>query len=255
MTQEFLRVQTKEIIAGTIVLLRLRSAAIAAAAKPGQFLNIRIDGGSTQPLLRRPFSISRIEGEDIELLISVVGKGTSKLAEKKAGDIVDVIGPLGNSFRIDSEHQTALLVGGGVGVAPFPFLSHELQKRGKKVMVFAGFRNASFVYTRHLDPVVLATDDGSVGKRGTVIDLLREHAGEYPAGETKIFACGPTVMLRALKEFAEQERICCEMSLEGEMACGVGLCQGCPVERAEGHPKFALTCKDGPNFLSTEIRL
>ncbi|MFZ1976906.1 MAG: dihydroorotate dehydrogenase electron transfer subunit [Bacteroidota bacterium] len=255
MIHDFLKVQSSEKIAHTIFLLRLQSAEIASTAKPGQFLNIRIDSGSIQPLLRRPFSISRIEDDTIELLIGIAGQGTAKLSEKKAGDIVDVIGPLGNSFRIESGHTTALLVAGGVGIAPFPFLSHELQNRGKKVAVFAGFRSASFVYTRYLDPVFIATEDGSQGRKGTVIDLLQEYVRMKPAGEAKIFACGPTAMLRALTEFARREAICCEMSLEGDMACGVGLCQGCPVERIDGNPKFALTCKDGPNFFSSDIRL
>jgi dihydroorotate dehydrogenase electron transfer subunit len=255
MIHELLKVQSSEKIAATLFLLRLQSTAIAGAAKPGQFLNIRIDNASVHPLLRRPFSISRIEGDTIDLLISIAGRGTAKLSEKKAGDTVDVIGPLGNSFRIDSGHTTALLVAGGVGIAPFPFLFRELQKRGKKVAVFAGFRSAPFVYTRYLDPVFIATEDGSQGRKGTVIDLLKEYVREKTAGDAKIFACGPTAMLRALTEFARQEALCCEMSLEGEMACGVGLCQGCPVERADGNPKFALTCKDGPNFLSSDIRL
>jgi dihydroorotate dehydrogenase electron transfer subunit len=255
MIHEILKVQSVEKVAVTMFLLRLQSAAIAGTAKPGQFLNIRIDSGSLQPLLRRPFSISRIEGDSIELLISIAGKGTAKLSEKKAGDTIDVIGPLGNSFRIESEHTMSLLVAGGVGIAPFPFLSSELQKRGKKVAVFAGFRSASFVFTRYLDPVLIATEDGSQGRKGTVIDLLQEYVREKPIGKAKIFACGPTAMLRALTEFARREALCCEMSLEGEMACGVGLCQGCPVERIDGHPKFALTCKDGPNFFSAEIRI
>ena len=255
MIHKLLQVQSSEKVAHSMFLLRLQSAEIASTAKPGQFLNIRIDSRSIQPLLRRPFSISRIEGDIIELLISIAGKGTAKLSEKKAGDTVDVIGPLGNSFHMESGHTTAYLVAGGVGIAPFPFLFRELQNRGKKVAVFAGFRSESFVFTRHLDPVFIATEDGSQGRKGTVIDLLREYMRGKPAGDAKIFACGPTAMLRALTEFARQEAICCEMSLEGEMACGVGLCQGCPVERIDGRPKFALTCKDGPNFFSSDIRL
>jgi NAD(P)H-flavin reductase len=110
MIHEILKVQSVEKVAVTMFLLRLQSAAIAGTAKPGQFLNIRIDSGSLQPLLRRPFSISRIEGDSIELLISIAGKGTAKLSEKKAGDTIDVIGPLGNSFRIESEHTMSLLI-------------------------------------------------------------------------------------------------------------------------------------------------
>ena len=137
----------------------------------------------------------------------------------------------------------------------FPLLTSELKKRGKHIETFVGFRSVQQVCTEHLTNIHLATDDGSAGFHGTVVKLVEEYLDKHPFGRYKIFACGPTKMLMALTKTAKQKSICCELSLEGQMACGVGICQGCPVEIVDGEKKYALACKDGPTFLSTEIKL
>jgi dihydroorotate dehydrogenase electron transfer subunit len=254
-TQQLCQVQSCHEFAAKTFLLRFNSPEITASAQPGQFVNILAAKNGEGPLLRRPFSISRVEDDIIELIFHVVGIGTNLLSRKKFGDWIDVIGPLGQPFHGNAEYDTALLVAGGIGVAPFPFLTDVLLKRGKHIETFVGYRNAGQVFTDHLQNVRIATDDGSNGFHGNVVQFLESSLVQNNFDKAKIFACGPTVMLKALTGLAKRKNICCEMSLEGQMACGYGICQGCAVERAEGAPKYALVCKDGPAFLSTEVNL
>lgn len=247
-------------IAEKIFRLAFRSPELAKEVLAGQFVNVRVSD-KEEPLLRRPFSISRAEGDLVEIIFQIVGAGTKILSEKKSGDVLDVIGLLGQSFhlpdRLDgqAEFDTALIVAGGLGIAPFPLLTAELQKSGKSIETFAGFRSAKHVLIDHLINVHLATDDGSAGFHGTVVQLLEEYLEKNHSRKYKIFSCGPTKMMMALTELAKRKSICCELSLEGQMACGVGICQGCPVELVNSEKKYALVCKDGPTFLSTDVKL
>ena len=251
--QSALVTSCKEILEG-IFLLSFRSPEIARGSAPGQFVNIRCSNGCL-PLLRRPFSISRVEGDSVELMFNVVGQGTTLLSKMKAGDDLDVLGPLGSPFKIQGNFDTAILVGGGLGVAPFPFLTDALLREKKNVQTIIGARSSSQFAERHLLNVQVATDDGSRGFRGTVIDLLKTLVPQGGAKDSKIFGCGPTKMLSALSEFAREKGIDCELSLEGDMACGMGLCQGCPVERVDGKKKYSLVCVEGPTFNSNDIVL
>lgn len=255
MVQQLCPVQSCNEIAAKTFILRFNSREIAASAQPGQFVNILAAGIGEGPLLRRPFSISRIEGDIVELIFHVVGIGTNILSRKHLGDWIDVVGPLGQPFHGNADYDTALLVAGGIGVAPFPFLTNDLLKRGKRIETFVGYRNAKQIFTKHLQSVHISTDDGSEGFHGNVVQLFESSFNQNNFGKAKIFACGPTVMLKALTELAKRKSIRCELSLEGQMACGIGICQGCAVERTEGTPKYALVCKDGPTFLSTEVNL
>ena len=241
----------REILEG-IFVLELHTPEIAGSALPGQFVNIRCTGGFL-PLLRRPFSISRIYGDNIELMFNVVGQGTALLSEKKEGDVLDVLGPLGVPFRLSGTFRTALLVGGGLGVAPFPFLTSALLREGKKVETYLGARSVRQLAEQHLQNVHVATDDGSKGLRGTVVDLVRSEGFRGQRDSVKIYGCGPTKMLHALSECARNAGIECELSLEGAMACGMGLCQGCPIERTSGKKKYSLVCVDGPTFNCNDI--
>jgi dihydroorotate dehydrogenase electron transfer subunit len=255
MVQQLCLVQSCHEVAAKTFLLQFNSPEIAVSAQPGQFVNILAAETGEGPLLRRPFSISRIENNIVELVFHVVGVGTKLLSQKKLGDRIDVIGPLGQPFHRDAEYDTALLVAGGIGVAPFPFLADDLLKRGKHIETFVGFRNEGQVFTEHLHNVHIATDDGSNGFHGNVVQLLETSIIQSNFAKVKIFGCGPTIMLKALTERAKRMNVCCELSLEGQMACGFGICQGCAVERAENTAKYVLVCKDGPAFLSTDVNL
>ena len=253
--QQLCKVQSCDEVVAETFLLRFASPEITASAKPGQFVNVLAAETGKGPLLRRPFSIARVDNDIVELLFHAIGAGTILLSQKQHGDMIDVLGPLGQSFRVDADYDTALIVAGGIGVAPFPFLTTDLLKRGKRIETFVGYRNTGQILTSHLQNIHIATDDGSTGFHGNVVQLFEPFLDRTELGKVKIFACGPTVMLKALAGLAKRKNICCEVSLEGHMACGVGLCQGCPVERTGDGAKYALVCKDGPIFLTTDIIL
>jgi dihydroorotate dehydrogenase electron transfer subunit len=254
MFQRIVAVSFRNELAPGIFVVRFRSQEIASSAAAGQFVNIRCGDGCL-PLLRRPMSISRLVGDEVELLFNVVGQGTRMLAAKRAGDMLDVLGPLGVPFGSRGDFSTAVIVAGGVGVAPFPFLTTQLAREGKQVITFLGARTAAQLTPQNLENVQLATDDGTQGYCGTVIGLLEAYLSRNALSKPKIFGCGPTNMLKALSGFAKRAGIECELSLEGDMACGLGLCQGCPIERANGEKKYALVCTEGPTFNSKDIIL
>jgi dihydroorotate dehydrogenase electron transfer subunit len=232
--------------------LRFRSPELARLLRPGQFLNIRVND-SIDPLLRRPYSISTIDGDDCEILYTVMGKGTSILARKQPGDSIGVLGPLGNTFGYERPMGTAVLVAGGIGVAPFPLLTRELLKQEIPVITFLGVRNAARIVTAGLSNTHIATDDGSSGYHGSVIDCMEEYFASHDIDAPRLFACGPNPMLKATQDFATRRDLPCELSLESEMACGVGICQGCPIERVQGERTYALVCTEGPCFDANDI--
>jgi dihydroorotate dehydrogenase electron transfer subunit len=248
------KIVSREQRAEGLFALALESRELAHATRPGQFLNIRIDN-SFSPLLRRPFSVSRVNGDLVEVLFNVVGRGTEILSGKRPGDALNVLGPLGVPFHVEGGYSLALIVAGGLGVAPFPLLSSVLQQAGKKIQTFLGARTVSQVTQHYLQNVHVATDDGSMGFHGTVVQLLEDSWKKENPKKTKIFGCGPTRMMKALSEFARNREVDCELSLEGDMACGIGICQGCPVERASGEKKYSLVCVEGPAFNSNDVIL
>jgi dihydroorotate dehydrogenase electron transfer subunit len=238
-----------------IFVEHFRCPEIAASVQPGQFVNIRVSD-SDFPLLRRPFSVYHADVHEISIIFDVRGTGTGILASKNIGEFVDIIGPLGCSFGVDGDDfDTALLVAGGLGVAPLPLVARSLAGRGKRIDTFLGASTRKRIVSSFLEGAHLATDDGTSDFRGTVVDLLRSHLVRGGYKRPKIFGCGPNAMLAALSRLAEEHAILCEISLESPMACGVGLCQGCPVELSGDERKYGLVCKDGPVFNSRKVRI
>jgi dihydroorotate dehydrogenase electron transfer subunit len=197
--------------------------------------------------------VSNVDGDVCEIMYAVAGKGTRILAAKRLGDRIGAIGPLGNSFGIDKPFETAVIIAGGIGVAPFVFMTRLLRDRGRKALTFLGARNSERIVRNGLENVRIATDDGSEGYRGNVVDCADAYLSRVPVADPMIFACGPGPMLKAAQSLAGRKSIPCELSLESEMACGMGICQGCPVEAAHGDRKYALVCTDGPCFDSRDI--
>jgi dihydroorotate dehydrogenase electron transfer subunit len=237
-----------------VFVISLRSSNIADVVTPGQFINILVNGTGF-PLLRRPFSIHRTSGDIVEILFNIVGPGTEILASKKTGDVLDVIGPLGTPFSTGGAYTTAVCVAGGLGMAPLPILSAALSSAGKNIVTFLGARTSEMLIDRHCVNVHAATDDGSRGFHGTVIEAMRSWLSRQDPVTIRIFGCGPNAMLSALSDLAAEYRVSCQVSLETSMACGVGICQGCPVELAGPDIRYALVCRDGPVFDSTSIRI
>lgn len=242
-----------------IFVLRFHSPQFADQILPGQFIHIKVSAGYV-PLLRRPFSVYRVEEDFIEIIFNAVGRGTTILSKKKTGDYIDVLGPLGTSYGVYDEFNTALLVAGGLGVAPLPMITSSLVESQKLIITFIGARTWDQLVTDHLREILIATDDGSKGFRGTVVDLLAMELRCRTFARPKIFACGPNIMLKNLALLAASHGIPCEVSLECTMACGFGICQGCPVERVRNgqassgdQRKYSLVCKEGPVFDTQEV--
>ncbi len=255
MTQEFCPVQHVQQVADNVFVLTFSSEEISESIEPGQFINIKVNEG-TKPLLRRPFSVYRTDRKQVQIIFNVVGKGTAALRKKNKGDSLDVLGPLGVPFGFDNDdYETAILIGGGLGVAPLPILTKSLKKIGKGVVTFLGSRSSNHMAERHLENLNVATDDGSKGFHGTVVDLAKERLSVEMFARPIIFACGPTPMLHAVASLSNNRDIPCEASLEGPMACGFGICQGCPVQLIGWGKKYALVCKDGPVFDIRTIRI
>lgn len=229
-----------------IYLLKIFSPELTSIIKPGQFLNIRVSE-RVYPLLRRPFSVCDVQGDHLYLMFNIMGEGTSILAQKPIGSNLDILGPLGNGFNFDGDYKTAVIVAGGLGAAPFPFVTRMLDGK-KNILSFIGGRTKDDVITYNLKNVKEASDDGSRGFKGNVVQLLEKNLEQLRSQRIKIFACGPTAMLRALKDFCIKQNFECEASTECAMACGFGICQGCPIESTSEKDHYLLVCKDGPVF-------
>jgi dihydroorotate dehydrogenase electron transfer subunit len=226
---------------------------IANIIEPGQFLNLRINE-TFFPLLRRPFSVCDVVGDHFYILFGTFGEGTKQLAKKSLGDNIDTLGPLGKGFKYESEYETAVIVSGGLGSAPFPFVTRKIKNK-KEIVSFVGGRSKKDVITYGMNNVSTATDDGSEGFKGTVVDLLETKVEELNTKNLKIFGCGPIPMLKALQNFCNKNNFDCEISTECVMACGFGICQGCPIEQTEYKSKYLLVCSDGPVFNAKDVVL
>jgi dihydroorotate dehydrogenase electron transfer subunit len=275
---------------GDYVLLALRSPRIAAEAKPGQFLMIRVSD-LTSPLLRRPFSIHAREKGTVEIFFARAGVGTEILAEKSPGETLDILGPLGNGFRTGTKGgtpsagrktkgrkpggefkgRTVYLVGGGRGIAPLYFLALELRRGGARPKVFYGGKTEADLpllekwASCKLD-LFVSTDDGSLGYCGMVSSMLERELerifrrGSMSPGRAtvsrpaQIFACGPDPMMEKIAALAAAYRIPAQFSLESIMGCGIGACWGCvkKIRRGAG-AEWVKVCEDGPVFAGPEI--
>lgn len=223
---------------------------------PGQFLHFRVTD-SLDFVLRRPISLC-LADEALNRLTVVYraqGEGTRRIAEKRPGDAVDVLGPLGNGFSVHQEDERVLLIGGGIGVPPLLELARELTRQGKRALAILGFQQANQVILldefASFSEVAVATDDGSAGVKGLVTDLFHE---ERLQGVTRYYACGPTPMLRAVKEAMAARGVPGYLSLEERMGCGIGLCAGCvhKISR-KGTVRQLKTCREGPVFPAEEV--
>ncbi len=246
----------QDCIGTDIYSLWLDAPEIASQAKPGQFISVYSnDSGRVLP---RPISICEIDREKgaLRIVYRIAGKGTAEFSGMKAGETLDILGPLGNGFPMDViKGKRVFMMGGGIGIPPMVQTAKEAEA---EVTVIAGYRNSEIFLKEELEAngtLVVATEDGSVGTKGNVMDAIRENHLEADV----IFACGPTPMLRAIKTYAEEKGILCYISMEEKMACGVGACLACVCKSREvdHHSRVhnKRICKDGPVFLSTEVEL
>ncbi len=216
----------------------------SAITAPGQFVNIQIEGF----YLRRPISVCDWTDGMLTLIYKTVGEGTQAMAAMSVGTHVDVLSGLGNGFGLENCGQMPLLVGGGVGTPPLYALARFLRKMGREVCVVLGFANVEDVfYLKEFSAlgaqVLCATQDGTFGTPGTVIDALRMHKPIFDYS----YACGPMPMLRALYNYTDVPG---QFSFEERMGCGFGACMGCTCHTITGSKRI---CKDGPVLLREEI--
>jgi len=241
-------------------LMRLHAPEVAMTADPGQFVHLRVND-SYSPLLRRPISLHRIDAEagTIDLLYQVRGAGTKALSEKKPGQRVDLMGPLGNGFKLDFPGSRTILAAGGIGVAPLLPLAEALLDQGKKVTLLLGGRSIDHLLAAdgffHLGcQVRLVTDDGTAGMKGFVTDLLLDELQQEAADA--VYACGPGPMLGKVEQICLERGIPGQVSLEEYMACGVGACLGCVcAKNVPGEIQYAKVCTDGPVFNFGEVKI
>ena len=242
-------------VQGDYWLLRLHTPFIAGSAQPGQYVHIRVPG-LEESALRRPFSIYGCEGDVLEILFKVVGRGSAALSRVKEGDTLRILGPLGNGFPLPGENSLhPVCVAGGYGVAPFHFFA----SRVPQGTVLIGGRTAGDILCAGSFPknkwhVGIATEDGSQGMKGLVTRLLEE-ALQTHGGKAVLYACGPDGMLRAVGKMAESFGCTAWLSLDKHLVCGVGACLACvqKIRTPDGAERLVRVCKEGPVFEASEI--
>jgi dihydroorotate dehydrogenase electron transfer subunit len=238
--------------------------AIAAGFKPGHFVAVAVGGDNSAMVLRRAFAVSgatvsRQFAGTIQFVVAEHGPGTQWLVRRRAGETLDVVGPLGNPFPIPSGPAPAVLVGGGYGSAPLLPLAQALLANESPVEFVLGAASAGRLFgelaaKRTVGRVSVTTDDGSAGEKGLVTDVLPE-AIERVNAEI-VYACGPMAMLRAVSDLARERAIRAQVAVEESMACGIGVCMTCvlPVRGADGKSRFVRSCVDGPVFDGLDVR-
>ena len=234
------------------------STTLARQARPGQFISVYTQDKSV--LLPRPISICETDAANgrLRIVYRVAGKGTVEFSGYEAGRRVDILGVLGNGFPLEkAEGKRVFLMGGGIGIPPMLALAKAVEGAAS-VDVIVGYRDRELFLAEDLAryaPVHIATEDGSVGTKGNVMNVIEEEKLEVDV----IFACGPMPMLRAVKQYAAQKGIEAYISLEERMACGVGACLGCVVRTREtdhhSHVNNARICTDGPVYAAEDVEI
>ncbi|MDF2839655.1 MAG: 2-polyprenylphenol hydroxylase-like oxidoreductase [Clostridia bacterium] len=244
-------IQNKELTKGKgIYEMVLQSEKIADAAMPGQFIHIRINAGY-YPLLRRPISIHSVDKTKgtVSVIYHIKGQGTEELSRVKTDTAMDVMGPLGNGFPLLGNKKCAV-VGGGIGTAPLL----ELAKNLSECDAYLGFRDCVYkieAFEESCKSVHIATEDGSVGYKGYIIELLEQNIADYEV----VYTCGPKVMMKCVVDICRKNKVECYVSIEERMGCGIGACLvcACKVQEENGEWHYKKACKDGPVFHAKEV--
>ncbi len=249
--QDLLVIQNRQ-IKKDICILELSSTDILPEITPGQFVQVRADG-SPDTFLRRPFSVhdADFENRTIKLLVQVVGDGSAALYDLKAGDNLNIVYPLGNSFSVPERGDRIILIGGGSGIAPLYFLAKNLNDQGYTPDILLGFRNSDRIIEYDefavFGNVLITTEDGSAGEKGFVTDHSALGTNSY----NRVYCCGPDPMMKAVARYSALKNIFCEVSLENLMGCGFGICLCCIVNTTRGN---ICTCTEGPVFNIKELK-
>jgi dihydroorotate dehydrogenase electron transfer subunit len=249
---------------GEYVQFTVVAPRIAEQFRPGHFVAVAVGGDNTGMILRRAFALSGATpgsqfAGTVQFVVAEHGPGTRWLVQRRVGEFVDVVGPLGQPFPLPARPAPAVLVGGGYGAAPLLPLAQTLLDAGSAVEIVLGAATASRLYgelpaKRLAGRVLVTTDDGSAGERGVVTDVLADAVRRVDA--EVIYACGPMGMLRAVSRFAETNGIRSQVAVEEAMACGIGVCMTCvlPVRGEDDRSRFVRSCVEGPVFDGSRVR-
>ncbi len=239
-----------------IFRMTMKSEYIAKNALPGQFVNVKCSEG-LNALLRRPISICSVDRScnTFDIVFQIKGIGTEYLSQKKVGSKVDLIGPLGKAFDLSPEYRRIAVIGGGIGIFPLFNILREI--KNAESSAFIGFRNSDYAvlvdeFRKNCSRFNVSSDDGSVGYKGLVVDMLEKDLQENKYDI--IYTCGPTPMIKRVVEIAGSKGIRCQVSLEQRMGCGIGACLVCACKTKYGDEwEYSHVCKDGPVFWSNEV--
>lgn len=255
--KEIVKVISQERLADGIYSMWLQTTDIARDAQAGQFISLYCQDKSA--LLPRPISICQVDKvkSTLRIVYRVVGKGTEEFSKYEKGQEIPVLGPLGNGFF--KKDKSAMLIAGGIGIPPMVELAKELKESGvSDIKIVAGYRDSQMFLRDELSEygmVYVATEDGSFGTKGNVINAIEENG----LSAEVIYSCGPTPMLRAVKEFGIKNQIETQISMEERMACGIGACLACVCTSSEvdshSHVHNKRICADGPVFYAEEVEL
>lgn len=244
--------------------LTFAAPGIADSARPGQFVALSVGGPTSAHLLRRCFSIHRVSpsgmyGATVEVVVAAHGAGTEWITRMRAHDETNIVGPLGRPFPLPTEPVSCVLVGGGYGSAPLFWLADALRQRGCHVEMVLGAASEPRLFgvgeaKRSADGVTVTTDDGSLGHRGWVSDVLPDVIQRSRA--SVVYACGPMAMLQSVTEVATAHGAVAQVAVEEAMACGVGVCMTCvlPVRGTDGRTRMVRSCAEGPVFRGDLVR-
>ncbi len=241
--------------------ITFRSKEIALRLRPGNFVHIKVSP-EMDPLFRRAMSIHSCKSDTFTILFRVIGRGTRLLSEMREGDRVDLLGPLGNGFEMPGGDETTIMVAGGTGVPPLHFLTQRMLEADmhskEKIIFLCGISSVDDIsLVRVVEKLgvafELSSDDGSIGHRGFVTDLLRRYLNEVDPVKARVYSCGPDRMLREVSQLCAEHKVRCQVSLEGNMPCGIGTCLGCAVRSTRDNDAFDRICREGPVFNSNEV--
>lgn len=254
MTRELALITEANQLAPDIYSVRFTSRQIARQAKPGQFIMVQVSS-AIDPFLTRPMSIADVSGNKIRVIYRTVGKGTLILKEKRIGDSLFLLGPLGRPIELP-KNKNILLCAGGVGIAPLLHLARELSKKNNLELYFGAKNKSELILVRELQPlcenIVLATEDGSKGDKGYITNILFKHlSSKQKSASTLMYAAGPLPMLKKIQSLRLPVKS--YAFLEERMGCGCGICFCCGVKKKPGD--YFRTCTDGPVFDMSQITL
>ena len=249
MKQEMMKIVSNEEIASDIYEMKLTGSICQEIREPGQFIHIKLEDESM--LLRRPISISSYDYDQLTILYKVLGKGTKTMSHLTEGQTLDVLGPLGNGFKLGDVDENAkiLIIGAGIGIAPLYQLAKNFYIQGRKIDVVLSYKCSKEAYyiEKFFDiaTIYLSTDDGSLGMRGYCEDLIKTLKKDYDY----VYACGPQVVLKFIQNYyRDLDNV--YLSLEQRMGCGIGACHACDTK-----DKKKRICKDGPVFNAKEVEI